>query len=270
MPLPDRTVSTDVETVIDAVTSRVMDVLGTSLLGLYVFGSLVAGDFDPAVSDVDLLAVLTKDPTVAVGASLGQMHADLASRYPRWKDRIEVVYISRTGLRAFRAGQHLMGVISPGEPFHLIRATRDWVVNWYPTRQQSRSLIGPAIETLIPEIPREEYLQAVGQYLTEFMAPVTEHSSLGSQAYAVLAACRALYTVKSGERPSKVQAAARATSDFPQWRQVIEDALEWRRHQWETPTAETIDKAVAMVPRTQRFVSDIAGLIPRPNPGGAR
>jgi predicted nucleotidyltransferase len=270
MSTPDHTANSEVEAVIDAVTSRIRDVVGTSLVGVYVVGSFVTGDFDPAVSDVDLLAVLTENPTEALGASLWQMHADLANLYPRWDGRVEVAYISRIGLRDFRAGRHLMGIISPGEPFHLIRATRDWVVNWYPAREHSRSLIGPAVETLIPEIPREEYVAAVGRYLTEFMAPVTERSSLGSQAYAVLSACRALYTVKSGAGLSKLQAAEWGKKDFPQWRQVIDDALEWRSHQWESPTAETASIAMTMAPRSRRFVSDVAGLVRRPDAGAGR
>jgi hypothetical protein len=164
----------------------------------------------------------------------------------------------------------MMGIISPGEPFHLIRATRDWVVNWYPAREHSRPLIGPPVETLIPEISREEYLAAVGRYLTEFMAPVTEQSSLGSQAYAVLSACRVWYTLKSGTGLSKLQATERAKKDFPQWRQLIDDALAWRSHQWESPTAETASIARKMAPRSRRFVSDMAGLVRRPDCGAGR
>jgi predicted nucleotidyltransferase len=270
MSTPDRTANSEVEAVIDAVTTQIRDLLGTSLVGVYVFGSFVTGDFDPAVSDVDLLVVLTEDPTDALGASLRQMHADLAAHYQQWDGRVEVAYISRIGLQDFRAGRHLMGIISPGEPFHLIRATRDWVVNWYPARERSRSLLGPAVETLIPEIPREEYLGAVGRYLTEFMAPVTEQSSLGSQAYAVLSACRAWYTLKSGTSLSKLQAAERAKKDFPQWRHLIDDALEWRSHQWESPTAETARIAMKMTPRSRKFVSDMAGSVRRLDSGAGR
>ncbi|WP_337312407.1 aminoglycoside adenylyltransferase domain-containing protein [Candidatus Aeolococcus gillhamiae] len=132
------------------------------------------------------------------------------------------------------------------------------------------SSYGPAVETLIPEIPREEYVAAVGRYLTEYMKPVTQQSSLASQAYAVLSACRALYTVKSDADLSKLKAAEQAKKDFPHWRRVINDALEWRSHQWQSPTAETASIAMKMAPRSRAFVSDMAGFVRDPDSGVGR
>jgi Domain of unknown function (DUF4111)/Nucleotidyltransferase domain len=64
------------------------------MAGLYVFGSLVVGDFDADVSDIDLLAVLTGDPSEDLVARLGLMHDALASENPVWAGRIEVIYVS--------------------------------------------------------------------------------------------------------------------------------------------------------------------------------
>ena len=171
--------------------------------------------------------------------------------------RIEVIYVSKDGLRDYRFARHVIGVIGPGEPFHTIPATPQWVVNWYAARKESMRLIGPAIETLIPPISREEYVQAVRHYTRDFMARVTHKSSLGSQAYAILSVCRGLYTCRFGEKVSKSRAAAWAKKQFPQWAQIIDDALEWRQHQWQPQPAGAGHKTAS---RTELFVSEMAAL----------
>jgi predicted nucleotidyltransferase len=48
--------------------------LGDRLVGLYLHGSMTCGDFDPACSDLDLLAVLPSDPTETECRRLRRMH----------------------------------------------------------------------------------------------------------------------------------------------------------------------------------------------------
>lgn len=47
----------DVNTLLGALLARIRSVLGINLVGVYLYGSLPSGDFDPDVSDIDLLAV---------------------------------------------------------------------------------------------------------------------------------------------------------------------------------------------------------------------
>ena len=49
--------------VLDAVSDAIVDTVGPTLVGLYLYGSLVSGGFDPRVSDIDLIAVLSQDPS---------------------------------------------------------------------------------------------------------------------------------------------------------------------------------------------------------------
>jgi hypothetical protein len=49
------------------------------LVGLYLYGSLTTGDFSPARSDVDVLAMLAQDPDEAAVRELGRLHAALAA-----------------------------------------------------------------------------------------------------------------------------------------------------------------------------------------------
>ncbi len=50
------------------------------LRGLYLYGSLTTGDFSPAASDIDLLAVTGRRPDGAVLGRLSALHRELARR----------------------------------------------------------------------------------------------------------------------------------------------------------------------------------------------
>src|SRR5215207_8582040 len=80
-----------------------------SLVGLYLFGSLAS--------------------------HLRRMHASLAEANPEWDGRIEVIYVSMHGLATCRTATTTIAVINPGEPFHIVEAGRDWLLTWYPARE---------------------------------------------------------------------------------------------------------------------------------------
>jgi predicted nucleotidyltransferase len=49
------------------------------LVGIYVYGSLVTGDFSPARSDIDVVVLLDREPDAAAVRALSQMHAEVAT-----------------------------------------------------------------------------------------------------------------------------------------------------------------------------------------------
>jgi predicted nucleotidyltransferase len=52
---------TEIETLLGRLTDEIRLNSNDSLVGLYVYGSLVTGDFDKDRSDIDLLAVVDTD-----------------------------------------------------------------------------------------------------------------------------------------------------------------------------------------------------------------
>ena len=95
-------------------------------MGIYVFGSVAWDNYDPGVSDADLLVVTARQLVAADYARLQQMHAALAAGREQWSDRIEVAYLSRQALRTFKERTSEMGIVSPGESFQVVPAGKDW------------------------------------------------------------------------------------------------------------------------------------------------
>ena len=154
----------DVNSLLESLLSRMQQVLGADLVGLYLYGSLVTGDFDHDCSDIDLLAVTAADVDEQEFTGLQEMHAAVARVHKEWEGRIEVAYLSATALKTFRVQRSQIVVISPGEPLNIKDAGDDWLMNWYVVREQGVTLFGPPPEMLIDPITKEEFIHSVREH----------------------------------------------------------------------------------------------------------
>lgn len=89
----------DVNSLLERLLSQLQRILQHKLVGLYLYGSLTSGDFDPQSSDVDLLAVISPDLSESEFEALRVMHRDLVRDNPVWDDRVEVAYVPAEALR---------------------------------------------------------------------------------------------------------------------------------------------------------------------------
>jgi predicted nucleotidyltransferase len=240
--------------IVEAVTGAITATTGPALVGLYLFGSLATGDFDEGVSDIDLLAIFSSEVSDGLATRLEHALEELARDHPRWRNRIEVAYVSAASLANFRRASTRIAVISPGEPLHLISAGPEWVLTWYPARLYGIALVGPPANELIPDISFSEYANAVRGCLERFRERIPDDATPGSQAFAVLTMCRGLYTCIHRELASKLKAAAWARKELPDWAGLIGEAITWRQHQWEVPQAD----GAATVAVVRRFIAEIA------------
>jgi Domain of unknown function (DUF4111) len=193
----------------DALTAA----LAGDLVGLYAYGSVVSGGFDPGVSDLDLVAVTARDAVDLDLDVLDHVHRTFVADHPDWDDRLEVVYIGQGTLRDFRTSGADLAVISPGEPFHLSGPVRDWLQNWYLVRETGAAVAGKAAADVFPEIVLDEYLSAIAAYAGWLAAQNLEALPPGALAYAVISLCRALRTVRI-RRPCTKQEGAEWAADI--------------------------------------------------------
>jgi len=239
----------DINELLEILLSEMQKILGEKLVGLYLYGSLVIGDFDPTISDIDLVVALVSDLDDKEFEALQKMHVDFAHQHKEWDDRIEVCYISLAALHAVKTGTSQVANISPGEPFHKRETSIEWLISWYVVRETSITLFGPSPKTIIEPISKDEFLQVIRTHAKAWDEWIHEMHNRKSQAYAILTMCRALYTLNYGEQVSKKQAALWAEKEFPEWASFIENALLWR----EAWRDENVDHD-ATFPDTLRFV----------------
>lgn len=213
---------------LEELQSEIQGVLGTRVIGRYLYGSLVTGGFDEDISDIDLLAVTASDVSEAELAGLREMHNGFARRHATWDGRIEVAYLSAAALQTFRIRPSRIAIISPGEPLHFREAGRDWLMNWYLVREEGIALFGPSPEEFIPPITKEEFIEAVRAHARDSAEWMDQARGRPAQSYAILTFCRTLCAHRTGELVSKGQAASWLMRELPEWADLIRDAIAWR------------------------------------------
>jgi predicted nucleotidyltransferase len=224
-----KSLSADINRLLESLLADIRHIFQDRLIGLYLYGSLTTGDFDPDSSDIDLLVVISSQITAPEFEALRIMHRDFARANHEWEDRIDAVYLPVTALRRFRTEKSPI-VISPGEPLHVREgeALRDWLQNWYIVRESGIALCGSPPNAIIPPITHNEFVEAVRRYAAEVSERV-RRGDRKSQSYAILTLCRALYVHRIGKQASKRQAAIWVQEQFPSWSRLIERALVWRQ-----------------------------------------
>jgi hypothetical protein len=151
---------------VEELTAGLRSALGPDLVAVYLYGSAVWGGFDAGVSDIDLVVVTEHDFGAPAIVRIESFHAHTVDQHPEWDDRLELVYLKRETLARFRDGGAI-GVISPGEPFHVRDGIELWLQNFYLVRETGITLVGPGPTATIPEISWPEFLAATRTYADE-------------------------------------------------------------------------------------------------------
>jgi predicted nucleotidyltransferase len=238
---------------LEALTVGIRQAVERTLLGLYLWGSYVLGDFDPRLSDVDLVAVLAADVSGDEFAALAAMHDALAHRFPAWAGRVEVAYAAVATLDRPAAGGEIVR-ISPGEPLNRRRSDERWTIDWYVVRERGVALYGPPPAQLLAPISRRRFVQSVRANVAAWDDLAERATGRRRQAYAILLLCRALRSTAHGDQLSKPAAGRWAQQALPEWAALIARAIAWR----EAP--ETAPDAPADA-ETRRFVEAVRQLI---------
>jgi hypothetical protein len=240
----------DVVALLDALLAGVQAALAGNLVGVYARGSLAMGEFDPATSDLDVLAATERRVSDGEFAALSALHVRLAAE-AAWGRRLEMAYLDRAALRRFVPGQR-QATLYQGEPLAWAEHGSNWVLERWTVRQHGVALCGPHPATLIDPIAPAELRAAVIARLPDWDDWANQPHDPDwrlprrHKAYVVESMCRALYTLATGDLPGKRQAVAWALTALPErWHSLVQRSRSWR-------TDDTVDMAI--VPEVMAFV----------------
>ncbi len=238
----------DVNAVLHELLFRLQTMLGPRFVGMYLYGSLASGHFDPQRSDIDVLVVTAAELPEEVRHALAAMHADIAAGGSPWATRLEGSYIPQHALRCYDPAQARHPSIGVGQPFEVRRHHSDWVIQRHLIREQGVVLAGPTPRTLIDPVGPDDLRRAVRAILHEWWLPKLQDSAWVRdreyEAFAVLTMCRALHTLREGTVVPKPVAARWAQATLgEQWVGLIERALVWRRDD----ASVDMDRTLALV-----------------------
>jgi hypothetical protein len=248
----------DINAVLYELLGNVQTVLGNRFIGMYLGGSLAAGDFDPQTSDIDFVVITTDELPNEMLSALAVIHARMAASGRKWGTKLEGAYIPQHTFRRYDPAFSIHPSVSTGGGFGLDGQGSDAIIQRHILREQGIVVTGPAPQTLIDPILPDDLRRAEQATLQEWWAPQLEHpfrlSSREYQAYAVLTMCRALYTLQFGTVVTKPVAAAWAQQavDEP-WAALIERALTWEHEDGVDDVNGTLDFIRQTLGRSRRY-----------------
>jgi hypothetical protein len=223
----------DVNAVLDRLRADVQAVLGDHFAGLYLYGSLASGDFNPQTSDIDFLVMTNGALPAEKIAALDTMHAGIMASGLKWAKKLEGSYLPQAALWRYDPDGPAYPTLNEGR-FYLAPHGSDWIIQRHIIREHGVALAGPPPQPLIAPVTPDDLRGAVQGILAAWWLPMLDHSEwLGRSddypPFAVLTMCRALHTLEYGDIASKPVAArwTQAAHGEP-WAALIGRALTWR------------------------------------------
>lgn len=213
--------------------SGVQAALGEQFAGMYLYGSLSSGDFNPTTSDIDFVVVTEGELPAERVAALEALHLRLWAEGSHWAAHLEGAYVPRAALRRYDPAAPPVPTVNEGH-FYISGFGSDWVIQRHVMREHGVVLAGPAPASLIDPVTPAELRQAMIEILRGWWGPVVLAdpaflSRADYQAFAVLTMCRALYVFEYGAIVSKAAAARWASTALPEcWHSLIQQAAAWR------------------------------------------
>ena len=241
-------------------------ILRGNLVGIYLWGSLTYDAFDEACSDVDCVGVTRRDLDDREFSELADWFQNKGAQN-RWVKRIDMRFVI-DGEFLDKASRccgfyHYTGKLvrhgSDGNP-----------IIWMNVAQSGITLWGKDAKLVAPHVSNQclnDALQLELNYLKEDLRSNAGNRSgkaFVHNAYAVLTACRILYSAQHRVLASKDRACAWAIEAVPPiWRPVIREAKNNRLHNVGSTTPQLEQDAM-------RFVEFVTGEVNRITEGSTR
>jgi hypothetical protein len=258
MNLP-KNIPEDLSNLLEAMAADFPAILHGNLIGIYLWGSLTYEAFDETCSDVDGVGVTRRDLDDREFSELDEWFKNKAQQN-RWGKRMEMRFVI-DGEFLDKTSRccgfyHYTGKLtrhgSDGNPFI-----------WMNIGQSGVTLWGKEAKLIAPKVSGQclnDALLLELNYLKEGLTSRTGDRSDKAfvyNAYAVLTACRILYSAHHRVLASKDQACGWATETVPQvWRAVIQAAKENRLRNAGSTTPQLEQDA-------QRFVAFVTSEVNR-------
>lgn len=221
----------EVNEVLNLLLSNAREVLGDQFVGMYLYGSLSSGDFNPETSDIDFLVVTEENLSDEMVSKLESMHKQTWATSLKRAGELEGAYVPRNLIRRHDPHGQPCPTVNEGK-FYIAPLGSDWIIQRHVVREFGVVVEGPDPRTLIDYVGPQDIRSSVKGILQEWWFPMLEdpswlrNHSVGYHSFAVLTMCRVLHALEHGTVTSKPKAARWAQSQLgEEWNKVIEYAL---------------------------------------------
>jgi hypothetical protein len=249
----------DLSDLLQAMSTDFPAILRGNLVGIYLWGSLTYDAFDETCSDVDCVGVTRRDLDHREFSELDEWFKN-KKKQNRWVKRIDMRFVIEHEFldKASRCCgfYHSMGKLtrhgSDGNPIIWMNIARSGISLW---GRDAKLIAPPVSDQCLNDALRLE-LNYLKEDLTSNAGNRSDQAFVHN-AYAVLTACRILYSAHHRAVVSKDQACAWAMETVPPtWRAVIRDAKNNRLNQAGSTTPQMEQDAT-------RYIAFVTGEVNR-------
>lgn len=221
----------DVNAVLEVLLSNVKEILSDHFVGMYLYGSLSSGDFNPETSDIDFLVVTDDDLPQGTVVELEAMHKNIWASSMKWAAKLEGSYIPRKLIRQHDPNGAPCPTVNEGK-FYVGKHGSDWIIQRHVIRECGVVLAGPRPKSLIDPVGRDDLRRAVLETLHEWWFPMLDDPTwlreheCNYHGFAVITMCRALHALQHRIIVSKPAAIRWAKKELSaRWHELIELAV---------------------------------------------
>jgi predicted nucleotidyltransferase len=221
----------DVNEILNLLLSNVKEILSNQFVGMYLYGSLASGDFNPQTSDIDFIVVTSEPLSKSLIDELEAMHQRIWASGLKWAPKLEGSYIPIKDIRRHDSNNAPCPIINEGE-FYVARHGSDWIIQRHVVRECGALLEGPDPREIIEPVSPNDLRSAALGVLHEWWFPMLDQPDWlqnhgpNYHGYAVITMCRALHALKHGAIVSKPAAIQWARDELgAKWQLLIDQAV---------------------------------------------
>lgn len=223
----------DINDVLILLSNNMKAILGENLIGLYLFGSLAYGDFNPDSSDIDVVAMIDHKLNPKALAAIKEMHKTIGEFYLTWQERLECSYTPIAMLKVTLPPLEPRPYYGGGIFYDAAPYGNEWIINNYLLYEHGVTLLGVDFKTLMQPINILDVQKAcIRDLFAEWEPKISDAAWLNNshyQAYLVLNLCRILYTVMCAKTGTKKVSAEWVKNKFGSaWHPLIDAAQQWK------------------------------------------
>ncbi len=227
----------DVNQVLSTLLENAKKILKEKFLGMYLYGSLSSGDFNPETSDIDFLVVTTETLSQKTISELETMHKETWASNLKRAGKLEGAYVYNELIRKHDPNGQPCPTINEGK-FYLDTPGSDWIIQRHVVREYGVILEGPDPKTLIDFVTADDIRGAVMGTLNEWWFPMLDKPAWlrdktnGDRAFAVVTMCRVMHALEHGTIVSKPKAIQRTQTRLDShWNRLIDKAVAVSNHE---------------------------------------
>jgi predicted nucleotidyltransferase len=227
--------------VLERLAAELPDLLGPNLVGLYVYGSLAFGCYNPARSDIDVLAVTRRRIAHETRGPLANLLSGLHTK-------IEISFLSRADLEPWRYPTPYDFHFGSSEGAKEDGEGKYFAAEIVNARTRGVALIGPPPAETLPAVPENDFLDCLAADLRW----ARENYDSEGPVYGILNCCRILAYRQTGEIMSKAEGGEWAARELADFRPLIERAVLAYRDEPRDDCAHDRDEVLAFFDWTER------------------